>query len=87
MKNREAAQQFRMRQKKYIQDLEKKIEELRAENAAHKMKLELVNSENRLIKDQLMYLRNFIGKAVQVTLENYPEAKKLASQSQDPAQS
>jgi len=65
VKNREAAQQFRQRQKQYIQDLEKKIQDLATENTDCRAKVELLSAENKLIRDQLLYLRNFIGQAVQ----------------------
>lgn len=60
MKNREAAQLFRQRQKAYIQDLEKKVADLSATNNDFRARVELLNSENKLIKEQLLYLRNFI---------------------------
>mmetsp|Transcript_110350 Transcript_110350/g.165120 ORF Transcript_110350/g.165120 Transcript_110350/m.165120 type:complete len:278 (+) Transcript_110350:47-880(+) len=60
VKNREAAQLFRQRQKNYIQDLEKKVEALVAENNQFNGKAELLQSENRLLRDQLTYLRGFL---------------------------
>ena len=59
VKNREAAQLFR-RQKNYIQDLEKKVESLIADNQQTASKAELLESENRLLRDQLNYLRGFL---------------------------
>lgn len=64
MKNREAAQLFRQRQKAYIQDLEKKVQDLTAINNEYRARVELVNSENKLIKEQLLYLRTFVSQAV-----------------------
>jgi hypothetical protein len=64
VKNREAAQLFRQRQKAYIQDLEKKVADLAATNNEFRARVELLNSENKLIKEQLLYLRNFITQAV-----------------------
>lgn len=61
VKNREAAQLFRQRQKNYIQDLEKKVEGLNAENHQFTSKAELLESENRLLRDQLTYLRGFLS--------------------------
>lgn len=58
LKNREAAQQFRQRQKEYIQNLERKVADLNnvvQENHKH---IELINTENRLLRDQLVYLYN-----------------------------
>merc|ERR1712137_767255 len=67
LKNREAAQQFRQRQKTYIQDLEHKIEELSQKNQRHNSKAELLEAENRLLKDQLEYLRGFISQLMSIT--------------------
>jgi len=64
VKNREAAQLFRQRQKAYIQDLEKKVQDLGATNNDYRARVELLNSENKLIKEQLLYLRNFVTQAV-----------------------
>lgn len=64
VKNREAAQLFRQRQKAYIQDLEKKVGDLTATNNEFRARVELLNSENKLIKEQLLYLRNFVTQAV-----------------------
>ncbi|EGG23827.1 putative basic-leucine zipper transcription factor [Cavenderia fasciculata] len=64
VKNREAAQLFRQRQKAYIQDLEKKVSDLTSNNSEIRARAELLNSENKLIREQLMYLRNFVTQAV-----------------------
>jgi hypothetical protein len=68
VKNRQAAQQFRKRQKLYIQDLEKRCTTLTAQNASYAAKVELLSTENRLVKEQLEYLRSFVSQAVQVSL-------------------
>jgi len=65
VKNREAAQLFRQRQKAYIGDLEQKVDKLSTENVALQSKVDLLSAENKLIKEQLGYLRNFIS---QVTM-------------------
>jgi len=65
VKNREAAQLFRQRQKAYINDLEQKVEKLSTENVTLQSKVDLLSAENKLIKEQLGYLRNFIS---QVTM-------------------
>jgi len=67
VKNREAAQLFRQRQKAYIQDLERKVTELTSHNNDARARIELLSSENKLIKEQLLYLRNFITQAVSFT--------------------
>ncbi|KAF2077200.1 hypothetical protein CYY_001520 [Polysphondylium violaceum] len=64
VKNREAAQLFRQRQKAYIQDLEKKVSDLTGTNSEYRARVELLNSENKLIREQLLYLRNFVTQAV-----------------------
>lgn len=68
VKNRQAAQQFRKRQKLYIQDLERRCTTLTAQNASYAAKVELLSTENRLVKEQLEYLRSFVSQAVQVSL-------------------
>lgn len=65
VKNREAAQLFRQRQKAYIGDLEVKVDKLSTENVTLQSKVDLLSAENKLIKEQLGYLRNFIS---QVTM-------------------
>jgi len=64
VKNREAAQLFRQRQKAYIHDLEKKVTDLNESNNDFRARIELLTSENKLIKEQLLYLRNFVAQAV-----------------------
>ncbi len=68
VKNREAAQLFRQRQRAYISDLETKVNGLSTENAENKSRVDLLRSENKLIKEQLVYLRNFISQAVSFSL-------------------
>ena len=76
-KNREAAQMFRQRQKVYIQDLEKRTNDLTAENASLRAKVELLGAENKVIRDQLAYLRSVIGNAVQINMDKMPQAPKV----------
>lgn len=75
VKNREAAQLFRQRQKAYIQDLEKKVSDLSATNNEFRARVELLNSENKLIKEQLLYLRNFITQAVSFSFPKSPNSE------------
>jgi hypothetical protein len=70
-RNREAAQQFRQRQKTYIQDLETKVSTLTNENSEFRAKVEILNSENKLIKEQLTYLRQFISQAIALTFPSF----------------
>jgi hypothetical protein len=58
LKNREAAQQFRQRQKEYIQNLERKVTELNSHVGETHKHIELLATENRLLRDQLVYLYN-----------------------------
>jgi hypothetical protein len=64
VKNREAAQLFRQRQKEYISNLELKAAELTTANTEANARVELLASENKLMKEQLIYLRNFMKQAV-----------------------
>jgi hypothetical protein len=59
LKNREAAQQFRLRQKAYIAELEKKVQELSTDVMITKAKMEVLTAENKMVKEQLNYLRGF----------------------------
>jgi len=70
VKNREAAQLFRQRQKAYIQNLEKKVNDLNFENQQHRSKVELLTTENRLLSDQLSYLRTFISGVISMAFPN-----------------
>ena len=70
VKNREAAQLFRQRQKAYIQNLEKKVNDLNFENQQHRSKVELLTTENRLLADQLTYLRTFISGVISIAFPN-----------------
>jgi len=63
-KNREAAQLFRQRQKDYIATLERKANELTSANTEASARVELLSSENKLMREQLVYLRNFMRQAV-----------------------
>ncbi|KAL6079431.1 hypothetical protein QOT17_001054 [Balamuthia mandrillaris] len=66
-RNRKAAQLFRRRQKQYIKDLEKRVEELNCHNAQFLSEERLLLIENRLIKEQLAYLRDFVNQVVAIT--------------------
>lgn len=79
VKNREAAQLFRQRQKAYIQDLEKKVSDLSATNNDFRARVELLNSENKLIKEQLLYLRNFITQAVSFSFPKSPGSEDVSA--------
>jgi len=72
LKNREAAAQFRHRQKAYMQKLEKHAEDLHTSNSQVQAKIELLASENKLMKEQLGYLRNFMKNAVSLSIPTPP---------------
>ncbi len=65
VKNRQAAQLFRKRQKEYIADLENKVAEVTNKNIALMAKVDVLASENKLVKDQLAFLRTFVVGALQ----------------------
>eukprot|EP01112_Ceratiomyxa_fruticulosa_P011001 TRINITY_DN2949_c0_g1_i1.p1 TRINITY_DN2949_c0_g1~~TRINITY_DN2949_c0_g1_i1.p1 ORF type:complete len:484 (-),score=122.44 TRINITY_DN2949_c0_g1_i1:383-1834(-) len=69
-KNRQAAQQFRARQKAHIQETEERVEQLKINNSESTALLEILEAENRLLKEQLNYLHNFISSAV--SIQNIP---------------
>jgi len=77
LKNREAAQQFRQRQKNYIQELEKKVDSLVSENQLFTSKAELLQSENHLLRDQLSYLRGFMTHVMSAFSNKVPGAEGM----------
>jgi hypothetical protein len=46
------------------------VSSLSTENAEFKAKVELLRSENLMIKEQLVYLRNFISSAISLSFPN-----------------
>lgn len=67
MKNREAAQQFRQRQKEYIQNLEQRVTELNTHVSDSHKHIEMLTAENRLLRDQLVYLYNVMRQNLSVS--------------------
>lgn len=67
IKNREAAQQFRQRQKEYIQNLERRVTELNTHVGETHKHIELLTAENRLLRDQLVYLYNVMRQNLSLT--------------------
>lgn len=67
IKNREAAQQFRQRQKEYIQNLERRVTELNSHVGETHKHIELLTAENRLLRDQLVYLYNVMRQNLSLT--------------------
>lgn len=70
IKNREAAQQFRQRQKEYIQNLERRVGELNTHVGETHKHIELLTAENRLLRDQLVYLYNVMRQNLSLTTTN-----------------
>jgi len=66
-KNREAAQLFRQRQKAKVHELEQSVDELTYNNNDYRMKMEILVFENKILKDQLMYLKNLVSSGILVT--------------------
>lgn len=52
--------------------MEAKIKLLDTENQELRGKVELLSSENKIVKDQLIYLRSFIGQAVSISMDKLP---------------
>jgi hypothetical protein len=67
LKNRKAAQMFRKRQKNHILELEARVETLTTENSTLTSQVELLHAENKLIREQLDYMRSFVLNALQFT--------------------
>jgi len=67
LKNRQAAQQFRKRQKSHIIELESKVETLSSDNTMLGSRVDMLTTENKLIKEQLDYMRNFVMNCLQLS--------------------
>jgi hypothetical protein len=65
-KNREAAQQFRQRQRAHIAALEQKVKELTTLRAQYTAQTQMLEAENKLIRAQVNYLRGFLSQALAV---------------------
>jgi len=63
-KNREAAKQFRQRQRDYLSELEQQVTILTEKQAKYSVQAELLKSENEVIKQQQQFLRKFIEQAL-----------------------
>ena len=56
---------FRKRQKDYVEDLEAQVETLQDQNKNLQSKVDLLVVENKLVREQLSYMRNFCSTAFQ----------------------
>lgn len=81
IKNREAAQQFRQRQKEYIQNLERRVTELNSHVGETHKHIELLTAENRLLRDQLVYLYNVMRQNLSLTTTPSPLSPTASSPS------
>lgn len=81
IKNREAAQQFRQRQKEYIQNLERRVTELNTHVGETHKHIELLTAENRLLRDQLVYLYNVMRQNLSLTTTPSPLSPTASSSS------
>lgn len=72
VKNREAAQLFRQRQKQHIRDLEQQVNGINNKNVELQTQMEVLRAENTLVKDQLKYLRCFVLEGLRSA---FPEQK------------
>ena len=64
LKNREAAQQFRQRQRDHIDVLEKQVQQLLEQRAQYNTQTDLLVAENKLVRDQVHYMREFLSQAL-----------------------
>jgi len=74
VKNREAAQLFRQRQKQHIRDLEEEVRGINNKNVVLNTQIEVLKAENTMVKEQLRYLRCFITEGLKFA---FPENKFL----------
>eukprot|EP01090_Pellita_catalonica_P018346 TRINITY_DN5893_c0_g1_i1.p1 TRINITY_DN5893_c0_g1~~TRINITY_DN5893_c0_g1_i1.p1 ORF type:complete len:233 (-),score=50.52 TRINITY_DN5893_c0_g1_i1:100-741(-) len=74
-KNRQAAKMFRKRQKQHIEDLEAKVTMLESANGELSTRVNNLTLENKIVREQLDYMRGFVTQAFQCA---FP-AEKLAA--------
>jgi hypothetical protein len=64
LKNREAAQQFRQRQRDHIDELEKQVQQLLEQRAQYNTQTDVLLAENKLVRGQVQYMREFLTQAL-----------------------
>jgi len=69
-KSRDAAKQFRERQRARVHELEHQITDLEKERVYYEQQVEALKNENQLIREQQVALRKFIEQAF---MKAYPE--------------
>jgi len=70
LKNREAAQQFRQRQREHIRELEQQVATYQAQNESFNEQVEKLQDENKLARQQVQLLREFIAQAMSFAFSN-----------------
>jgi len=74
VKNREAAQLFRQRQKQHIRDLEAEVKGINDKNMQLTTQMEVLKAENALVKEQLHYLRCYVLEGLKFA---FPDQSKV----------
>lgn len=67
IKNREYASQSRSRKKQYVDELEKALEEVRAENTSLKQQVGTLSDENKVLKKQISAIATTIKKSASLS--------------------
>jgi len=73
-KNREAAQQFRHRQREHIKHLETQVSKYAKQNETFNFQVERLQDENRLARQQVQMLREFINQAMSFAFSNLSQS-------------
>eukprot|EP01098_Paradermamoeba_levis_P014760 TRINITY_DN71_c0_g1_i1.p1 TRINITY_DN71_c0_g1~~TRINITY_DN71_c0_g1_i1.p1 ORF type:complete len:356 (+),score=76.79 TRINITY_DN71_c0_g1_i1:189-1256(+) len=76
IKNRESAQLSRQRKRLYIEELEKRVSGLSADNNDLVKQLALLTSENQTLKEEMFHLQNFIKQSPVLISSGAPAAKR-----------
>jgi hypothetical protein len=69
-KNREAAQLFRQRQRDHIRQLEDHVDKLNILNQQYLSQHDQLTTEGKLIRQQLLLLREFVAQAMSFAFSN-----------------
>eukprot|EP00002_Diphylleia_rotans_P015657 TRINITY_DN3033_c0_g1_i1.p1 TRINITY_DN3033_c0_g1~~TRINITY_DN3033_c0_g1_i1.p1 ORF type:complete len:236 (-),score=56.46 TRINITY_DN3033_c0_g1_i1:354-1061(-) len=80
LKNRESAHMSRIRKKNYINELEKRTTELSSSNSDLQTRVNTLATENKLLKDQLAYLRLVLSQAATTTYQPTPQIPMMQGQ-------
>jgi len=77
VKNREAAQLFRQRQKQHIRDLEAEVKGINDKNTQLTTQMEVLKTENTMVKEQLHYLRCFVLEGLKFAFPDQGKIQQL----------